>query len=224
LATDWSHSHLIFSRPGSPERLARVSKDPRYWQQIQRREQALMMPASTVGDAAAPAPIKWRGKKLRRDWSQDLGGGGSVGAGNYPARFAASRTTASCTADFVVFSTGLLGSVNQANIVAFNNLYSGCGGNVPSVNWAYNTVGQVRTSPVISQDGSQVAFVQTNGGLGTLGLDQVGRLDRYSEFSCHSNRGSTLRLPWLHGILHDNDHSARPLQRRHRRHYLVSLL
>jgi hypothetical protein len=170
LATDWSHSHLIFSRPGSPERLARVSKDPRYWQQIQRREQALMMPASTVGDAAAPAPIKWRGKKLRRDWSQDLGGGGSVGAGNYPARFAASRTTASCTADFVVFSTGLLGSVNQANIVAFNNLYSGCGGNVPSVNWAYNTVGQVRTSPVISQDGSQVAFVQTNGGLGTLVL------------------------------------------------------
>ncbi len=171
LTTDWSHSHLIFSRPGTPEKLARVSKDPRYWQQIQRREQALMMPASTVGDAAAPAPVKWHGTKLRRDWSQDLGAGASVGAGNYPARFAASRTTASCTADFVVFSTGLLGSVNQANIVAFNNLYSGCGGTVPSVNWAYNTAGQVLTSPLISRDGTQIAFVQTNvGQVGTLVL------------------------------------------------------
>jgi hypothetical protein len=171
LATDWSHSHLIFSRPGTPEKLARVSKDPRYWQQIQRREQALTMPASTVGDAAAPAPIKWHGKKLRRDWSQDLGAGASAGAGNYPARFAASRTTASCTADFVVFSTGLLGGLNQANIVAFNNLYSGCGGTVPSVNWAYNTAGQVLTSPLISRDGTQIAFVQTDlGQVGTLVL------------------------------------------------------
>src|SRR5450631_3964001 len=43
LTTDWSHSHLIFSRPGTAEQLARVSQDPRYEQQIYRREQASMM-------------------------------------------------------------------------------------------------------------------------------------------------------------------------------------
>jgi hypothetical protein len=174
LPSDWSHQHLIFSRPGTAEQLARVSKDPRYWQQIQRREQALVMPASTVGDAAAPAPIKWHGKKLRRDWSEDLGAGASVGAGNYPAKFSFRGTTANCasdaTPDFVVYSTGLFGSISQANIVAYDNLYSGCTGTKPSVYWAYNTSGQVLTSPVISQDGSQVAFVQTSGGLGTLVL------------------------------------------------------
>ena len=31
--------------------------------------------------------------------------------------------------------------VGQASIVALNNLYSGCGGTVPSVYWAYNTSG-----------------------------------------------------------------------------------
>jgi hypothetical protein len=48
-------------------------------------------------------------------------------------------------------------------VVAFDNLYSGCGGTVPSVYWAYNTVGVILTSPVLSLDGTQVAFVQTSG-------------------------------------------------------------
>ena len=50
--------------------------------------------------------------------------------------------------------------------MAFDNLYSGCGGGtlpVPSVYWAYNTLGTVLTSPLISLDGTQVAFVETNG-------------------------------------------------------------
>jgi hypothetical protein len=42
---------------------------------------------------------------------------------------------------------------------------------VPSVYWAYNTGGQILTSPLISLDGSQVAFVQTDTGqVGTLVL------------------------------------------------------
>src|SRR5580658_148997 len=42
---------------------------------------------------------------------------------------------------------------------------------VPSVYWAYNTGGQILTSPLISLDGSQVALVQTDtGGVGTLVL------------------------------------------------------
>jgi hypothetical protein len=64
----------------------------------------------------------------------------------------------------VVYSTGLIGGGSQASVVAFDNLYSGCvGGTLPMGFWAYNTGGLVLTSPVISLDGTQVAFVQTSG-------------------------------------------------------------
>ncbi len=56
----------------------------------------------------------------------------------------------------------LAGGANGASIVAFDNLYSGCGGAVPSVYWAYNTGGTISTSITLSGDGSQVAFVQAN--------------------------------------------------------------
>jgi hypothetical protein len=65
------------------------------------------------------------------------------------------------------------GSNGQASVVAFDNLYSGCAPPAlatPTVYWAYNTGGTVVTSPTLSYDGSQVAFVQTLGGVGTLTL------------------------------------------------------
>jgi hypothetical protein len=177
LPTDLTHRHLIFTRPGTAEQLARLSADPRYQQQIHRREQALALPPSVVdvGAVAVVPTVNLKRKKLKRDWSEDLGSGGSAGAGNYPAKFSFDSTTANCgTApkpDYVVYSTGLPGSPGpggQASVVAYDNLYSGCGGTIPSVYWAYNTGGQVLTSPVLSLDGSQVAFVETSGGFGIL--------------------------------------------------------
>jgi hypothetical protein len=175
LTTDWSHRHLIFSRPGSDEQLARVAGEPRYWQQLRRSGQALLLPTNTAdtdSSAIAPEIVKAYSKKLKRDWSEDLGDGAGAGAGNYPARYSFSGSTANCgTAtppDYVVYGTGLAGSGGQANVVAFDNLYSGCGGTVPSVYWAFNTGGQILTSPLISLDGSQVAFVETSSGHGIL--------------------------------------------------------
>ena len=61
------------------------------------------------------------------------------------------------------------GSSTQATVVAYDNLYTSCSGTVPSVYWSYNTsTGTVRnaqavSSPVISADGAQVAFVETSG-------------------------------------------------------------
>ena len=67
--------------------------------------------------------------------------------------------------DYVVYNTGLGGaSVTQASVVAYDNLYQGCGGATPLLYWAYNTGGEILTSPVLSLDGTQVAFVQTTGG------------------------------------------------------------
>ena len=65
------------------------------------------------------------------------------------------------------------GANGQASVVAFDNLYSGCAPPAlatPTVYWAYNTGGTVVTSTTLSYDGSQVGFVQTLGGIGTLTL------------------------------------------------------
>lgn len=172
LPTDWSHSHVIFSRPATAEQVALVSEDPRYWQQRHRREDLV---TSVEGADPTPGILDAASSATNGAWSEDLGAGGVPGAGNYPAKFSFSTTTANCSTDYVVYSTGLVGSGTQASVVAFNNLYSSCGGTVPSIYWAYNTSGlgsgKILTSPVISRDGSQVAFVQTNGaGAGTLVL------------------------------------------------------
>ena len=102
-----------------------------------------------------------------------LGSGSTtVGAGMYPAKFSfnpigAANCASATSPDFVVYDTSTTGSSSQASIVAYDNLYSSCSGQVPSVYWAFNTGGKVTTSAVLSLTGSQLAFIQTpaSGGL-----------------------------------------------------------
>jgi hypothetical protein len=126
----------------------------------------------TAGEATAPkfGGIKgWSRPKLTNDWSMILGPSATVGAGNYPAKFSFfPNATPNCgntsTPDFVVYNTSVLGTTSQASIVAYDNLYSSCPATlqgIPSVYWAFNTSGTVKTSPVLSLTGSQVIFVQT---------------------------------------------------------------
>jgi hypothetical protein len=162
---DWSHYHLVFSKPATAEQFMQVQQDPRYWQQLARRTVALR-PEAEVGDAVSDdldvhVPLPRLKRKMKRDWQQVMNAGATVGAGQYPAKYSFGLSTAKCS-DFVVFNTGLTGSATQANIIAYTNLYAtGCTGTVPQVYWAYNTGGKVSTSVTISADGSQVAFVQT---------------------------------------------------------------
>jgi len=104
-----------------------------------------------------------------------MGSGATVGAGMYPAKYSFSITNASCASpgppDFVVFNTGLAGTSGQASIVAYDNLYGGCSGTVPSTYWQYNTDGgTISTSVVLSGDGSQISFVQALSGVSNLSL------------------------------------------------------
>jgi hypothetical protein len=174
LVTDWSHRHLVFSEAKSLMKRFELSRDPRYVQQWRRRS------AERRHDYD-----EWRWRRalehpdhLQGDWSLDMGSGAKVGAGNYPAKFSFDSTSAICAnpappvgqqPDFVVYNTSLPGSGSQATIAAITNLYSNCTGG-PTVYWAYNTgaVGAVVTSPILSKDGSQVAFIQSTPGAATL--------------------------------------------------------
>ena len=168
LVTDWSHRHLVYSEPDSHLKRFLLSTETRYVQHVKRRE------ARRRGIGRD----EWRWHhapenphSLQGDWSMDMGAGATAGAGNYPAKYSFDTTSANCASatqpDFVVYNTSLAGSGSQATIVAFDNLYSSCTGTSPSTYWAYNTgpAGTAAlTSPILSFDGQQVAFVQSTAG------------------------------------------------------------
>ncbi len=192
LPDDWSHHRLIFSNPGTAgeamrngtyDRWLRIQSDPRYLMQQIKRARAAQSGASAADAVGANAndadfasldpSLNTKGTKgkIARDWSMTLGVGGKVGADMYPAKYGFFNTPL-CT-DFVVFNTSLAGSGTQATIAAFSNIYkTTCTGIVPTTLWAYNTgaAATAVTSPVLSADGSQVAFVQSTSGIASLVL------------------------------------------------------
>jgi hypothetical protein len=166
LSTDWSHNHVIFSAPATAAQRWRLEAEPRYIQQLLRRS-ARSFTTNAVGvrspDAAASTG--------HRDWGIQLSAYADDGAGMFPAKFSFDITAPpSCANDYVVFNTTLAGSATVPSIIAFNQLYSGtaggngiCGTGGPSVMWSYDTgTGTTLTSPVISFDGTKVAYVESN--------------------------------------------------------------
>ena len=87
-----------------------------------------------------------------------------------PAKYGASLTTASCANDWVAYPTGMTGSASVASIVAYSNIYTSCSGTVPAESWAVNSGGAVTTSPILSLDGTQMAYIQVSGTAATLVL------------------------------------------------------
>lgn len=129
------------------------------------------------GGAAASEPERAAGSEAEGailahgDWNMLLGKG-HVSPEMYPAKYSFDPGAApDCTNDFVVFGLATPGTTGaQANLVAFNNLYSGAGGlcgAAPSVYFAYNTTtqtgGKIVTSPVLSSTGKKIAFVESLG-------------------------------------------------------------
>jgi hypothetical protein len=111
-----------------------------------------------------PVRLKRKGRGLsdaiKQDWNETLGSTTSPNAPTFPAKWSFSTSTASCSSDFVVYPTAA--DAGDASVIAYYNLYSGCGGTVPEVAWAYATGGTVPLSPVLSLDGSQIAFIQVS--------------------------------------------------------------
>lgn len=166
---DWSQGHIVFSRDALAQHPELIYREPRILYQAMQRWQR---PNSNVfrGADPLPAPVNDSGQ---RDWFLALGS--KVVYHMFPAKFSFDPAAApDCLNDYVVFgmvATGTPGaSGGQANLVALNNLYvnnSGtgfCSGTAPNVLFAYNittvTGGKISTSPVLSEDGTKIAFVE----------------------------------------------------------------
>ena len=180
LADDWTHRHVVFTHSDSPEVVEAMRHDPRFWLQQLKRGGAQSPEAPELLRSAPLAPsgigpvMPWprgpRPQRNRVDWNVSLGASGArVADGMYPAKFTFAPIGApDCTNDFVVFALDLGSSATQAGIAAFNNLYTNasgtgfCAGTAPTVKWAYNTTsgGAITTSPVLSLNGTKVAYVE----------------------------------------------------------------
>jgi hypothetical protein len=120
---------------------------------------------------------------LKRDWNQTFSNGTTYtfNSPTYPAKFSLSSAnpTASCTADYVVFTLPTGGPApGNFDIIAYNNLYvttaggaSFCPGTAPQAIFEYNAStanGGLNGSPALSLDGTLIAFVENataaNGG------------------------------------------------------------
>jgi hypothetical protein len=195
---DWSHHHLVFSNPGT-EQQAIESGKYEHWlkvvnssrftlQQIKRSAGVKAVEGADVSAASTPsaersasaalstgpftfAPVSKGSKKtaLKKDWAEGVGTG-TINPNTYPAMWSFSTDSASCADDFIVYPTGVAGAGTHASIIGYYNIYSGCSGTVPEVDWAYNTGGTVSLSPAFSFEGNQVAFIQTSGSIASLVL------------------------------------------------------
>jgi hypothetical protein len=165
LPQDWSHSHLIFNRNALFAHPELAQNEPRVLHAWLRQSVLPFRQNPSVLASSSSAE-----NEDHRDWSFALGTA-RVAAGMSPAKYGFDTLAApSCTNDFVVFGLNLAGSATQANLVALNQLYRGtgglCGTGAPSVLFAYNTStagGRIATSPIISLDGTKIAFVESTG-------------------------------------------------------------
>jgi len=189
--TDWSYHHVFVSGPLSTGNLDRARSEPRVLFRLAERNLVRpghsglpfritrRNPENEAPDSPQVRPprtvdrtdvTKMKKRNVKIDWSVPLGAG-IVAPYMFPAKFSFDiNAVPSCANDYVVFALNVAGATGgQANLVGANNLYSGtgglCGAN-PTVKWAYNgstAGGSILTSPVISLDGTKIAYVESTG-------------------------------------------------------------
>lgn len=132
----------------------------------------------------SPASIFGRKTQFKIDWSDAQVSGGATQPNTFPAKFTFFTTnTPSCLNDYIAYPTGVAGSTSAASIIGYDYMYTATTGTVntttgpcvvagtpePHTYWAYNTGGTATTSPILSLDGTQAAFIQTTASVGATG-------------------------------------------------------
>ena len=177
LPVDWSTRHILYTNGASPEVAAAAARDPRSWiNWLQRSGLRFPLPPGEPQPPGGPRPPA-APYRMRRDWAISLGATGGMPVGETPAKYSFNLDgTYSCANDYVVFTIGATPSATQANIVAFNNLYTGTassscpfGPQTPPTTdytqatfmWSYAVgTAAVNLSPSLSLKGDKVAFVE----------------------------------------------------------------
>jgi hypothetical protein len=172
---DWSQGHIVFSRDTLALHPDLMDREPRVLHQVMQRWQP---PNLDVFHGAQPLPTAAGNSGSHRDWSVTPLGG-RVTPFRFPAKFSFDPgAPPDCTNDYVVFGLSTASTGLQANLVAFRNLYSGTSptglcGTAPTVLFANDittiTGGKITTSPILSEDGTKIGFVESipaNAGLG----------------------------------------------------------
>ena len=174
LPLDWSTRHVIFTNGGSVEVAAAAARDPRTWIQWTRRNAFWFRNRGRGPEVPVRVPPR---RRIRFDWAVSLGANGGMPIGETPAKYSFDTTGYNCGNDFVVYTIGATPGANQANILAFNNLYTGTTSSScpfgpqmppttdftqPTFMWSYQVgTGAVNLSPVLSLPGDKVAFVES---------------------------------------------------------------
>jgi hypothetical protein len=172
---DWSAGTVVFTREGLLRHPALLDREARVLNQARQRflsADANSVRGSDTTELEAEA-MSVNKPAPHRDWNINPLGG-RLDANMYPAKFSFDPgAPPSCTNDFVVFGLAIAGTTGgHANLVGVNNLYSGtspaglCGA-APTILFAYNittaATGKIVTSPILSEDGTKIAFVESLG-------------------------------------------------------------
>lgn len=174
---DWSYRHVVLSGGLPAADLDRARTEPRLLFRLAERNLAQAPSRSGKNqfdrNRGPRGPVLAASRSLKIDWSVSLGAG-IVAPYMVPAKYSFDvAATPSCNNDYVVFGLNVAGAKNgQANLLGLRNLYSGPAGNrgvctgqsAATVYWAYNgstAGGSVLTSPVISLDGTKIAYVES---------------------------------------------------------------
>jgi len=123
-----------------------------------------------------PLTISTKRPGPHRDWNVSFVAA-RLGPHVFPAKYSFDPSAPpDCVKDFVVYGLSIPGVTGgQANLVGFNNLYvnpggtGSCPGTAPNVMFAYNisglpTTGKIVTSPILSEDGTKIGFVESGTG------------------------------------------------------------
>jgi hypothetical protein len=176
---DWSSRHILYANAGSADQRVAASRDPRFYFNWLRQTEPLIASRGRFfgrGPGEIPVPVSKPGKRFRVDWTMSLGPNGGMPIRETPAKYSFNLTTYSCANDFAVYTINATPSATQANIVAFNNLYTGTASSScpngpqtppttdytqPTFMWSYRAGSSAsHLSPTLSLDGTQVAFVE----------------------------------------------------------------
>ncbi len=162
---DWSHHHLIFSKPASGVALQKLQQDPRYqMQEAWHHREALAGNSAAAFDAKALRIIRSWGPPpttgkfpLKGAWAEGTAITATATGPVFPAAFVGASPSAT---DWALFTLPIAGSSTQFNMIALKNLYAS---GQPTVKFSYNAStggGALNSYPTIDLTGTKIAFIE----------------------------------------------------------------